>query len=264
MPADGGKHRGQPHGTHHLVGRGHVALEYVVVGMAQPGGGHLHEDLAGLRGIQFEFLDRPRSADVVQDRGAAFHDTGVKVTGRLLGDRNVTPTIRVSSSGSSVRFSTRSSRLFSITRVSSRAKCIPRHMWMPPANAMCAWRGRWMSNVLESVQRLSSRLAEPMHMSIWALAGIVLPPISTSSVVVRMTMVSGVSTRRPSSIAVGINDRSCRTIANCSGWVNKRYNRLPEDRYVVSRPAGSSRRKKAMMASSVSFSPSISAATRSP
>src|SRR5258708_3731651 len=128
MPADRGEHGGQPHGTHDLVGRGHVALEDVVVGMAQTGGGHLDENLAGLRWIQLEFLDGPRPADVVQDRGAAFHDTGVKATGKLLGERNVTPTMRVSSSGSSVRFSTRSSRLFSITRVSNRAKCIPRHM----------------------------------------------------------------------------------------------------------------------------------------
>ncbi len=61
--------------------------------MAQPGGGHPDQDLAGLGRIQLEFLDGPRAADVVQDRGAAFHDTGVKVTGSLLGDRKIGPTI---------------------------------------------------------------------------------------------------------------------------------------------------------------------------
>ena len=175
VPADHGEHGGQPHRTHHLVGRRHVAFEDVVVGMAQPGGGHLHENLAGLRGIQLEFLDGPRAADVVQDRRAAFHDTGVKVTGRLFGRAERHPDDPGVVVGSSARFSTRSSRLFSITRVSSRAKCIPRHMWMPPANEMCAWRGRWMSNVLASVQRLSSRLAEPMHRSTCAFAGMVVP-----------------------------------------------------------------------------------------
>src|ERR1700691_2019056 len=105
MPTDGGEHAGQSHRTHDLVGRGHVAFEDVIVGMAQPGGGHLHQNLAGLRWIQLEFLDGPRPADVVQDRGAAFHDAGRKVTGSLSGDRNVTPTIRASWSGSSARSS---------------------------------------------------------------------------------------------------------------------------------------------------------------
>src|ERR1700754_1107139 len=127
--------------------------------MAQPGGGHLHQNLAGLRRIQLEFLDRPRATDVVQDRRAAFHDAGVNVTGSLLGDRKIGPTILdsspVPSSATSAKSVTRSSKLFSITRVSIRARCIPRHIWMPPANEICACRGRLMSNVLALSQRLS-------------------------------------------------------------------------------------------------------------
>src|SRR5262249_32268938 len=146
--------------------------EDVVVGVAHSGRGHLDQHLARARCVQFEILDGPRSADIVQDRGAAFHASGVKVTGSLFGDRKVRPMILdsspVPSSSTKARFETRSSRLFNMTRVSSRARCMPRHMWMPPANAMWAWRGRWMSKRLASGQRLSSRLAEPMHMSICA------------------------------------------------------------------------------------------------
>src|SRR6201997_4585175 len=238
VAADRREHGRQPEGAHHVVGRRHVAFEYVVVGVAQPGRGHLDEDFAGVGRVQLEFLDRPRPADVVQDRRAAFHAAGVNVTGSLLGDRKVSPTILDSSplpsSDTKAMSLTRSSRLFNMTRVSSRARCMPRHMWTPPAKAMWACRGRRMSNLSAFVQRLSSRLAGPMHMSICAWAGIVLPPISTSSVVVRMTMVSGVSNRKPSSIAAGISDRSWYTIASCSGWVSSRYSRLPDERYVVS------------------------------
>ena len=46
----------------------------------------------------------------------------------------------------SCRSVTRSKRLFSIAFVSTRARCMPRQLWIPPAKEMCARRGRWMSN----------------------------------------------------------------------------------------------------------------------
>ena len=51
VAADGGKHGGQPHRPENFVGGCHVALEDVVIGVAQPGGGHLHQNLAGARGV---------------------------------------------------------------------------------------------------------------------------------------------------------------------------------------------------------------------
>src|ERR1700751_4960893 len=51
VAADGGKHRRQPHRPKDFVGRRHVALEDVVVGVAQPGGRHLDENLAGARRV---------------------------------------------------------------------------------------------------------------------------------------------------------------------------------------------------------------------
>src|SRR5262249_49120805 len=137
VATDRREHGRQPEGAHHLVGRRHVALENVVVGVAQPGGGHLDQNFAGAGRVELEFLDRPPAADVVQDRSpsfqAAFHAAGAKVTGSLLGDRKVSPTILesspVPSSGTKAKFVTRSRRLFNMTRVSSRARCMPRHMW---------------------------------------------------------------------------------------------------------------------------------------
>ena len=132
VATDGREHGGQPEFPQHLVGRRHVAFEDVVVGVAQSGGGHLDQNFAGPRWIQLELLDGPRAADVVQDGCAALHATGVKVTGSLLGERKVRPTILASSpvpsSGTNARSVTRSSKLFNITWVSSRARCIPRHM----------------------------------------------------------------------------------------------------------------------------------------
>ena len=98
VAADHREHRRQAVRLHHLVGRGHVAVADVLVGVTQPGGGHLDEHLAGLRRVEFEFLDRPLLTHVVQDRRAGPHATGRKVTGRCLGERNGIPTIFVSSS----------------------------------------------------------------------------------------------------------------------------------------------------------------------
>src|SRR5271157_1190153 len=132
MAADRWEHGWQSQGPHHLIGSRHVAFEDVVVGMAQPGGGHLDQHFAGAGRVQLEFLDRPWPADVVQDRRAASHAAGLKMTGSLLGDRKVSPTILdsspVPSSGTKARSLTRSNRLFNMTSVSSRAKCMPRHM----------------------------------------------------------------------------------------------------------------------------------------
>src|SRR3954447_6234884 len=273
VSADHGEHWCQAVLTCDLIGDRHVALEDVVVGVAQACCGHLDENLAGARRIELEILDRPRAAHIMQDRGAASHDRvslrrlgrrGRKVTGRRLGERNGMPEIFVSSSGTSCRPVTRSNRLFSIARVSTRAGCMPRQLWMPPAKEMCARRGRWMSNTSASGHRVSSRLAEPMQRLTCAPFGIVLPCISTSRVVLRVTRTNGVSYRIPSSIAAGIRSRSCWSARSWSGWVSSSASRLLDDRYVVSNPAGRSKRRNEMIASSVSFSPSISAATRSP
>src|SRR5215213_9294900 len=204
VTTDHWKHRCQAVLAGDLVGDGHVALEDVVVGVAQAGGGHLDENLARAWWIQLKIFHRPGPAHVVQNRGAAFHATGRKVTGRCLGERNGIPVILVSSSGTSCRSVTRSKRLFSIARVSTLARCMPRQLWMPPANEMCARRARWMSNTSALGHRVSSRLAEPMHRLTCAPSGIVLPCISTSRVALRVTKTSGVSYRIPSSIAAGM------------------------------------------------------------
>ena len=74
------------------------------------------------------------------------------------------------SPGSSARSASRSSTRLSSARVSSRARCIPRHMCGPWANAMWGRAGRKMSKVSGSSQRVSSWLAEPM-------CGVMLSPV---------------------------------------------------------------------------------------
>ena len=96
---------------------------------------------------------------------------------------------------------------YNIALVSTRARCIPRQLWMPPAKEMCARRGRCMSNTFGFSHRLSSRLAEPMHKLTCAPSGIVMPCIFTSRVVLRATRTNGVSYRMPSSIAAGMRSR---------------------------------------------------------
>jgi hypothetical protein len=137
VTADRRKHRRQAVLARDLVGDRHVALENVVIRVAQAGRGHLDQNLAGAWRIELEIFDRPQPAHIVQDRGAAFHaqarragsaGVGRKVTGRCLGERNGIPVILVSSSGTNCRSVTRSKRLFSIARVSTLARCMPRQL----------------------------------------------------------------------------------------------------------------------------------------
>src|ERR1700747_1804729 len=127
VAADRREHGWQPEGSHHVVGRRQVAFEYVVVGVAQPGRGHLDQDFAGFRRVQLAFLDKTPPPDGVQDWRAGVYTAAANVTGSLLGDRKVSPTILdsspVASSGTNAKSLTRSNRLFNMTRVSSRARC---------------------------------------------------------------------------------------------------------------------------------------------
>src|SRR5262249_3305185 len=145
VPADQGEHGWQTVSLHDLVGRGHVPVADVLVGMTQAGGGHLDQHLASLGRIEFELVHGPLLTHVVQDRGATPNARGRKVRGRCFGERSGMPVILVSSSSTNCRSVTRSNRLVSIALVSTLARCMPRQLWIPPAKEMCARRGRWMS-----------------------------------------------------------------------------------------------------------------------
>ena len=74
---------------------------------------------------------------------------------------------------------------------------------------------------------------------------------------------SGVSSRSASSIAWGISSRSDRTASSCSGFESSENSMLPVARYVVSTPAGSSKRRNEKISSSLRCSPSSSACASS-
>ena len=188
VTADHGKHRGQAVLSSDLVGHRHVALEDVVIRVAQARGGHLDENLAGAWRIELEIFDRPRPAHVVQDRGAAPHDDRPERHGQSASGSGTACRRSWCPRRAPARGRSRDRRGCSASpRVSTLARCMPRQLWMPPAKEMCARRGRWMSNVPASAHRVSSRLAEPMHRLTCAPSGIVMPCISTSRVVLRGT-----------------------------------------------------------------------------
>ena len=103
------------------------------------------------------------------------------------------------------------------TVVSIRARCMPRHMWGPCANARCGMAGRKMSKTSGLSQRVSSWLAEPMQVDTLPPSGMVTPAISTSLVAVRLIWSSGGSKRSPSSMAWGRRERSSRTAVELVG-----------------------------------------------
>ena len=129
VAADHREHRWQAERSHHLVGRRHVALEDVVVGVAQAGGCHLDEHLAGAAADRARnprpTTARPRRAG--SRRGSSCDRRGTSRAGSsAIGTacrRSWCP-----SSGTSCRSVTRSKRLFSIARVSTRARCMPRQL----------------------------------------------------------------------------------------------------------------------------------------
>jgi len=86
-----------------------------------------------------------------------------------------------------------------------RARWRPMQVCSPAAKEMCGRRFRNMSNSSERSHRRSSRLAEPMHTSITDPAGSSTPSTTVSSITYRCTVVSGVSNRKPSSIAADIS-----------------------------------------------------------
>ena len=71
-----------------------------------------------------------------------------------------------------------------------------------------------------------------------------------------------VSKRRVSSTQSGTRDGSAKGLARWSGWRQPQYQALPSSLVVVSLPATTMRKRKAMISSSVSRSPSISATSR--
>ena len=77
-----------------------------------------------------------------------------------------------------------------------------------------------------------------------------MPSTSVSRVAVRMMPSSGGSQRRPSSIACGMRLRSARSASSWSGLVSSPKSRLLDERYVVSAPAGSSRRRNEQICAS--------------
>ena len=85
------------------------------------------------------------------------------------------------------------------------------------------------------------------------------PASSVSRVATRVMVNSGASQRTASSIACGMSDRSERTASSCSGLESNPNSRFPVERYVVSTPAGSRRRRNEKISSSERCSPSISA-----
>ncbi len=105
----------------------------------------------------------------------------------------------------------------------------------------------------------SSWFAEPMLTAIVEPAVTRTPSTSVSRVAVRMMPMSGGSHRRPSSIACGSRVRSARSASSWSGFESRPNSRFDDERYVVSAPAGSSRRRNEQISSSVRRTPSSSA-----
>src|SRR5262249_35047540 len=76
------------------------------------------------------------------------HVAGVNLTGSAVGERKTSPRMYGSvSPGWRARFGNRSRTWLTTTRVSRRARCMPRHMCGPWANAMWGIWVRKMSNV---------------------------------------------------------------------------------------------------------------------
>jgi hypothetical protein len=87
-----------------------------------------------------------------------------------------------------------------------------------------------MSNRSGSCQRWGSRLAARSRTITTLPAPIAVPATSVATSDRRGMIVNGGSHRRPSSIACGRRDRSCRNASNCSPWVRSAYRRFAEER----------------------------------
>jgi len=182
----------------------HVTLQDVVVGVAQPAAA-ISTRTSPARAGPARFLDGPRPPTSCRMAARLLMSHGrVNVTGSLLGDRKVSPTIldpHRSRHRERMQVIDAVEQAVQHHRVSIRARCMP-------GTCGCRRQRRCARAAAADVELVcvanGFRRDWPIHAHVDLSAGrIVLPPISTSSVVVRMTVVSGVSKRRPSSMATG-------------------------------------------------------------
>ena len=106
-----------------------------------------------------------------------------------------------------------------------------------------------------------SWFAAPMPIVTNEPAGITLPPISTSHVVLRIGVCTGASSRMISSTNNGIVERSARTVAHSAGSSAKMRSMLPMSRVVVRLPAESNTQHAPTTSAGSRCSPSTSAVT---
>src|SRR5437773_428271 len=146
--------------------------------------------------------------------------------------------------------------------ISRRARLAPRQKWCPMPKARCSFGVRPTSKRSACGKTSSSRLAEPYQTVSLSPSRIGWPRSSASRVAVRRKYMTGETQRSISSTAVGMRDGSASSRRRSSGCCI-RASMPPEIRLrVVSLPATASSRKKESNSTSVSFSPSTSAAMR--
>ena len=73
VAADEGERVGQAQLLAQRLGRDHVARDQVLVGVAQPGGAHLDQHLAGLGRVEVDLLDLPLLVQAPEHRGPGLH-----------------------------------------------------------------------------------------------------------------------------------------------------------------------------------------------